>query len=451
MGDFEKDIQRIFEEAAFQPSEQVWEGVEASLKSGKKRSVFVFWQNYGIAAAVVLFLSLGYLLKDPLFFTPSPPTETNEQSATAGVIVDSPNVNGIDDAQITIDSLKPEEKTDRSLAFVGKSPSKDKNDQPGTDSETSVPVLNATYQEVAEPSDDLVVEMIPVRSIHDLVLIDSARLESLDRQAKWMAKNMILKPGGRSYVAIVEEPSSKGIRLSGSLASGSFNPDLSSGASDGLVSIQAEDASFSGMSVRSSVTNEKNEPLNSFSVGAGVSFELGKRWSLRTGLQFSQYQFSNVSNAYSQEDGRFLPIYIPVGFDDETVFFVDDYKLTSKLTSMTVPAVFAYRFLDFNRWGFSAKLGLGVDYLMSYRIKGDLGFLETRKVSFEEQTLFNRVNLNALTGFNVNYELNDQLGLSGGVFFRKYISATEDESSGAGTSPALYGFNISVNYLIKRK
>ena len=449
MGDFEKDLREIFEGAEFQPSEQVWEGIETSLRSGKKRIGFVIWRNYGIAAAVALFLSLGYLFRDQLFDFHTPSVE-REQSLTDEVVTnisDSLGSHKKNNIPMSPDSLKPEKELVERLVVTTEKPPKG---QLRGETSPKASAFSITDHEVGKGQPGNLTAEVQVRDMVHVKLIDSLRWRSLTYQMEWLAKYMIVQPKNRPYVAMKEPSQKRGIRLLSSLASGSFNPDLSVGASGDMVSFMAEGVAIDGMSASAAIVNEENEPLNSFSVGVGVGFELSRRWSLRTGLQFSQYKFSNVSNAYSEEEGSFLPIYIPAGFDNETVFFVDDYKITNTLTSITVPVVFSYRFLDFNRWGFSAKLGLGVDYFVSYQIKGDVGFLDTRKVSFADQTLFNRVNLNALTGFDVNYQLNDQLGLSGGVFFRKYMSNTQDETSGVSTNPALYGFGISVNYLIKR-
>ena len=62
--EFEKNIQNIFEDVELTPSENVWNGVEESLKDGRKKIFGLKWAHFTIAASIITVLGLGYLFSE---------------------------------------------------------------------------------------------------------------------------------------------------------------------------------------------------------------------------------------------------------------------------------------------------------------------------------------------------------------------------------------------------
>ncbi|MBO6761371.1 MAG: hypothetical protein JJ909_10440, partial [Roseivirga sp.] len=89
MDNFESEMKDMFDGVEFQPSERVWAGVEQALGEKKKKGFFFMWQTYGVAAALILFITAGMLYKNGLF-TKQPDalegtkqlTESEEQTST---------------------------------------------------------------------------------------------------------------------------------------------------------------------------------------------------------------------------------------------------------------------------------------------------------------------------------------------------------------------------------
>ena len=278
---------------------------------------------------------------------------------------------------------------------------------------------------------------------------------------RWRNKYLVPSPGFNREKPKFSEKELNGIAFTGSLSGGSFNPNPGNMNAQSDQSLEATRSTFTDQELSKlalggiiaqlddgsvgRISNSQNIRENSFSIGTGLSFDLSERWGLRTGLNFSQLRFSSTSNAFSEEDGKDLPIFISTGFNPESVFLVERYSLTNIIASVSVPVNISYKFLKRNNYNLALSVGIGLDYMISYRIKGDLNILETRKVDLSDNTGLNRVNLNGLTSLEFNYKLNNQFGLTAETFYKRNLT----QSNGVLDHPSFYGFGLSVNYFLK--
>ncbi len=456
MGEFEKDLQDIFEKAEFQPSDKVWAGVEQQIKSKKRIGILVNWQKYGVAAAVALILGVGYLFSDQIFDVKDsvstekelsknekPASENSEPSDKPASDDTEPADQPIEQVQTETDSEKEGAADDNQKLAA---PVKPKSPITST---TLLADSNTEIQERQTPEANDKVETTISDEPLGLELVELSLMGLKERKSvayifQWRSKYLVPAPDFGYKVKPAAKKEQRQMALLGSLAGGSFNPE--SGATVSTEALQGFDPMDATVA---NIANSENQQESSFSVGAGISLPLGDRWNLRTGLHFAQYRFSNMASAYSVEDGKRLPIYIPAGFKDDEVFFVGNYNLTNTLSTISIPASFSFRMAHLGKLDISISAGVGMDYIASYRIKGDLNFLETRKVVFSENQLFNRFNLAGLTGLEFNYKLNEKFGMTAEMFFRKYL-ISGNTTSFDQRSPAFYGLGLSVNYFLRR-
>jgi hypothetical protein len=464
MSNFEDDLKNIFDGAEFAPSDQLWTGIEGALKAKKKKGILLYWQTYGVAAALALIVTFAFLFNNepkdevkpsaaPLTQLKDKPEEQKAQAKPDSVIdmVDkSLDSNDLDKNQASI--VKKEEvldhtKSDRPNLVDQKlmaSTNDDKGIKPELDNE------GITSSELIILNPDLVPEQIKTNQFASIILPQLPASISIIK-ARWEAKHLVEPMMIEIPSALFAEDNFERLMsLNGGIGSSSFNPNASGTSSQFSVAEFRNDAlGLGSSSVQADVSNGDNQQLGSFAVGAGVGFELNPRWSLIMSARYSEYRFANESNAYSTEGQRSLPIYIPAGFNGD-ITLVPTYQLTNSLTSITLPVQTAYKVLDLGRFDLDVKAGLSFDYFLSYKIKGDLPFLSTRKLDFSNSSLFKRFNLGSTGGVGLNYKLNEQWGLSADLFARKYIGALKEEGN-YQSRPFVYGFSFNLRYFLRKE
>jgi|GEM_PF-1078600 len=476
MSNFENDIQNVFEGAEFQPSDRVWAGVEAALTAKKKKGIFFMWQTYGVAAGLALIFTFGFLYNDGFFNngsnmpvkelskveqeeeknenTEDPNNKANQELQESSLDSKTARASKDDEKDETpakvnaesIDALKdPQSINDALQARVNEQQGKKEtggeslnndnrvsNDLTMIDSNVPVDVFSNTVIAKAE--------LKPYRySLASEILLFNAKmsLESM-KKAEILASNITEQ---KSNVFTGQQS------INGSLGNSVLNLS-STGFSNSALSADLRDPNnFNTLSA--SVESGEDQALGAISAGFGFTMDLSKRLSLNLGARYSEFRFRNTSNAYSVEDGRSLPIYAPIGFDASNVFFIGDYNLENTVQSLFLQSTFSYKVLSFGKFDVAVKAGVGVDYFLAYKIKGDLNFLDTRKVNASESDFLNRTNISGVSGLGLNYRLSSQFGISGDISYRRFITRqTGDVNS---TASSVLGFGLSINYFLNRK
>uniref|UniRef100_UPI0040480AED outer membrane beta-barrel protein n=1 Tax=Roseivirga sp. TaxID=1964215 RepID=UPI0040480AED len=463
MSNFEDDLKNMFDGAEFAPSDQLWTGIEGGLKAKKKNVILLYWQTYGVAAALVLIITFTVLFNQepkngvepsaaPLTELKDKPEEKKAQIKADSVIntVDkSLTSNDLDKKQSSI--VKREEVLDHTKSdtpnLVDQKLMASTNDDKGIKPEFDNESITSSELIILKPN--LMSEQIEATQFASIIL-PQLPLSITIIKARWEAKHlvepmMIETPA----VLLTENNFERLLSLNGGIGSSSFNPNASGTSSQFSVAEFSNYALDPGISsVRADITNGDNRQLGSFAVGAGVGLELNPRWSLVMFARYAEYRFANESNAISVEGQRRFPIYIPAGFDGH-VGLVPIYQLTNSLTSITIPVEAAYKVLDLGSFDLDVKGGVSLDYFISYKIEGDLPFLSTRKLDFSNSSLFKRFNIGPTGGLGLNYELNPQWGLSADLFGRKYIGGLKEEGN-YQSRPFIYGFSFNLRYFLRK-
>lgn len=473
MGDFEKDLQNAFEGAEFTPSPQVWDGVKAGLAPKKKAGVFYMWQTYGVAAAILFLFTMGFLFRDELLGTGGTDVPGTELANTSENDPEKSSTSSAADKTAktdpaSVDSLKNDTQSIPSL-IKNKQPqardtrtvnieelNKDKRNEGQATLPTALKVAN---QQSAGFEEQLLDQLqaandLPIDEAYDFDVLTLRDLqESIAAlRLRWELKNMVA-PMEIDTTNIIDTPETlmaSRTSLSGSFGGGNFNPNSGSNDELALQENIVSDPLAGDFSVRSS-TEESEEQLGSISIGAGIGFEIGKKWILKTGLRYSQYRYASTSNAYSVEDGQPQPVFNNRFLSASQVRYAGDYELTNTIHSISIPLQMGYKLVDGNRFGVLLNAGLGADYFVRYTVKGELNFLETTKVDLDESQFPSRLNVNVLTGLELNYKLNEKFALSGELFFRQYIPSLGETDGISTATPSFLGFGLGLNYFLKRK
>lgn len=434
MSDFENSLKEIFDDAELKPSDKVWAGVSADIQPKKKKGLFFYWQTYGVAAGLALLLALGFLLSEGERTVENNPqaNKDNKESVVgknSGEKQDSiSNKNGNN-----TDRPVQKEVTITGLKFLANA-EEDSRKQELNDSKNSA-YTERTEVDLNRNADQLISFTnpslnAPQQSIHILKSI---------WEMKYMVAKMDLPQYDKGDLSV---PAQKGVLLNGGLSAANFNPNFSSNSN----ALSINDLNQNDV-VINSISNSDNRELSSISFGGGLTMALNNRWGINTGVRYSEYKFGNESNAYSVENGISLPIYLPTGFSGE-VKFVDVYQMTNTLRSIGIPIQGTFKVISLNKFNVEMRAGLSVDYFIDYSIRGELPFLQERKVDFKQSDLFNRFNLAGISGLAFNYKLSDQWGIAAEAYYRQFLSP--DQGDGERSSPSVLGFGFNLNYLIQR-
>jgi hypothetical protein len=479
--------------AEFAPSPKVWEGVQAGLAPKKKVGLFFMWQTYGVAAAIIFLFTMGFLLRDELFTPGGGPTSTTELASDSDLDdkTDQEDKKTLKENKGTRKNEKGSQQDDVDSS-IPKDLQQDTGLQAGNEIDQSSKTIhnnklqagnntgrNSQAKEGGNVSSSdrsgenpgaLIKEGAAFsRSVADQLQVNAEVLTDAEfaiyladpqnyRESiagirlRWELKNLVapmdidsslfVKKGLANIVA-------SNTSLNGNLGSGSFNPNGSGigGGTAAVENLSAEDPEAGQFDV----ANGEERQLGSLSIGAGIGIELNRRWLLRLGLRYNQYRYANTSNAYFQQNGTAQPLSLNANFDASTVRFVGEYELTNTIHSISVPVQFGYKLLDRSRFDIVLNAGIGIDYFVSYIIQGDLNFLERRSIDLGESDFLNRFNANVLTGFELNYKLNDKFGISGEAFFRQYIPSLSQTDGVSQATPSFLGFGLGVNYFLRKK
>ncbi|MFY0592294.1 hypothetical protein [Roseivirga sp.] len=484
MSSFENDMKDVFDDVEFQPSEKVWAGIASAITPKKKKGIFFMWQTYGVAAGLILATTFGFLLSDGFFsdksesaqkeFTADNEKLKKENNELNTLKNDSTNrENNLDKDFTAANSLKAggdstykvsssDADNKRNLSGV-KDPLQnstlvasvvDKSQEANNEkvkskidlirnknlitkeAEASRIVVSAEEKggDVKNPELDVLV------ASPEPILLQASTEKTLNTDSIINSNAAALEV--QSVLAVNRERS-----LSGSFGNNVLNISSGLGSSDIAGTAELRDANTATF-LNATVDNTEGEALGAISAGIGASFDVSKRLIMNLGLRYSEFKFRNSSNAYSVEDGASLPIYIPFGFNSENVFFIGDYNIENTIQSLFIQSTLGYKIATLGKFDFSFQLGVGIDYFLAYKVKGDLNFLETRKANPSESELLNRTNFSGVSGFSVNYRLNPKLGLSADFNYRQFFL---NGGLAASSPSSAFGFGLSINYFLNKK
>ncbi|WP_305983148.1 hypothetical protein [Roseivirga thermotolerans] len=436
MGSFENDLKDMFDGVEFQPSEQVWAGVEKALQQKKKRGIFFMWQTYGVAAAIALFAIAGFIYnqgESPVVNAETPKELSQKEDISAK---NEPQKNDLNSGAGT--GLAADLKTSLPKA----------QDTENSDSRAEVAARNRERL-VADYSNLTEVESVPKEEQFFLPEVLMAtpkayRASLATTRALWMKDlGVSTRPLSELIAGVEIEPENYARQqiLSGHVGNNSLNIESESSH---LAAFNIEDANVA--SLRSDVINSSERAIGAISAGFGLSYDLSEKLALGALVRYSQFKVSSTSNAYSVENGKSLPIYLPLGYDPDNVNFTGNYNLTNTLQGISVLPTLSYKVVQWNGFDVSLLAGVGVDYFFDYKVKGDLNFLSVRKADLSRADFISEWNLSGMAGLGLNYRINEQFGVGADVHYRYFVPVSPQDRQAS-----VFGFGLGINYYLNRK
>ncbi len=225
------------------------------------------------------------------------------------------------------------------------------------------------------------------------------------------------------------------------ISSGIFDPNISYGQRSSLFNVdrfsgnKVAYSSYSPSAINSSsMAYPTYNPDISYSYGAKIGFELGKRWLIQTGINYMFASGSAAVNTYLvSQNGNKKFAYQVVGASTLNSYHQaslysssSDIQLNSNFEFITIPVTAGYILYDhIVRWTVDA--GVSPEILLKTTIVDEGNFLNTLNLNPGENSPFKPVYFNGLVGTSVNL-----------VFLKNYQF---------NLSPA---YNFGIDYLTKK-
>lgn len=452
MSNFENELKGVFEGAEFSPSDELWSGIEAGLVKKRKKGIFFYWQTYGIAATIVFFVTLGFIYKGE--FSPEnlpPKKEVTGLVKEVEKTKEALGVYSIQDQKAIeskeIDKLFTEAKSTNSSVFdqnANQAEASSKVFSLDSDQQSHIPTYSLNEISITNTSE-------PYKALNSVSLITTLPKMPISisiLKARWEAKNLLVLMPIETQLDEENEVVKGFLAINGGLGSGNFDPNTSGNALQANAQLLSENGG-SPSTATNTVSNGQNLQTGAVTFGIGIDAFLSSKWSWNLGLSYSEYRFENSTNAYANESGKLLPVYLPTGYQGDLIF-VPNYRITNNIISLALPIQLTYKLVELGDFDLDVSAGLSMDYFISNKVKGELSILEVRKVDFSQSNLFNRFNLGGLAGIGVSYKLNDQWGVNANIFARQYLKGMNDRT-GYTSSPTIYGFGLNLRYFIRKE
>lgn len=461
----DKNIDRLFQEKLkdfeFVPSPLVWENIEQKLNKKKKRRILPFWFFGGVAASIIIGISL--LTKSNL--EPKIKKNKNTNVVENTKTIDTTN----NEKEKLINNTPIIEIADSQEYNTRKTPKKLIKKQENK-IETTVSVVNKNTENETEETEQKVAmtkktliktdERFNDSQINKKINRDDKKIaitkNSVDEQTKEKTqkkrkenKNLLEEPFKDEEVEVAENKK--------------LNSRWKLQPTFGILTSKSYGK---GSPIDSKFNNNTISGKNTQSYGLKVSYQINKKWTLQSGLHLQELEFntqnivvssgvlsvSSSSNIIKNNDDELFyntpdetsntsPINKNNGIYIDNEISTDNGILNQKYGYLELPIEIKYSFLQKNKFDFSTVTGFSSLILAKNQIA-----LENRGNSkvFGEATNLNPINFSINLGLDLNYSLNKKLNLNISPMFKTPLNTFSENSN--GFKPYYIGIYTGIRY-----
>ena len=463
---FDRDFRNKFRDAKFEPTTNVWEGVEASLlkaENAKIKRKAVFYRNVAAAVLLLAFISLYFNFSD----------QWMPQANDFGVAVDIEQGNSFNNEAFNQSLNKPIIVSNDVLG-AKELKSLPVNENEGLASEISNKVKSNALSGKSSP--------VALAELNESYLAAEPRqgvaLASLDRLQAAPPYDIAFGEVNRevkevSYFEVKsyeqKEEKSDNAAFSNFIAdvsfgSGSFNPNATrsnvNSPTNPLVFSNASD-----ISSRSTVDQKTQEELIdelssapmrsnlSVTYGLNFGFQLYDRFQVKSGLQYGKYRSTSESGVVIRDPNtnELYPYHaasnIAASNNDMKIGGVTaPYNLYNDFEILSVPVLLSYKLFDW-KLNVSMVAGSTVDFLLSNKITGASDQLNALAFDKDSNAGYNNVFASGIVGLELTYQIGEHYGLSLTPQYKRTFTDVTRSDASFNSRPAFASVNMSFQYL----
>lgn len=412
MSDQNKHIDRIFQESfkdfETQPSHEVWNNIEAQIKTKKKRILPLWFKTAGVAASLLLAFSLGYLLQ---------PNPTNASTSVT-------NLND-DDANIEIQT-QPNTQFEKANQLLNQL-----IEQTAFMTKTGVGFTSSVASNTASTQNNQLQNEMASNKPASFVLVDAASKEDNNQSESSLSAvlndslqhnfNLNEQTSAENEITSVEKSAEKKHQFD-DLFDDNEITEVSTSSNKWFLKPVLSPIFNSGNNASSAlgaeVADNQSSGDVSFSYGMQIGFQLNNKWSIRTGI-------NQVNTSYTTQDVIYAPAasaLMPEGSNSAYGLFGEEYYATSistlearivtqegslsqQMNYIEIPLEIEYAILE-GKFGISLTGGASTFLLTDNGLT--MNTLQGRLQVGEAQNL-SQTSFSTNVGVGINYKINQKL------------------------------------------
>jgi len=476
---FNRVLKEKFKSAGYEPSGNVWEGIESALlkqENGRMQKKTVWYRNIAAAVLAIALISLYFNVKNNELLSFSDAADSIEQIDLAandfqfntGRLGNLRQPGIVSDAQKNTTNLQNtgiQQRTKREAVKLYR------NDIPFAvaDGESNLMAQQkntggiAANERFATSTDNNNVTTT-------LNTLDKRGMRYLAVNDDWDLENIAVDKV--SYFAISELTSSNkrepiNFQANLNFGSGSFNPNanitsapiqstVSTLNSPGTVGRTTNFTSKEIPEERQIAQDLSSAPMRSnisVTYGANVGVNLGRRWILKSGLQYGNFRSSSESSTVVRDinSDEYFPYHgassTVEASDGKVLDVTSSYNINNNFEILSVPLFVTYKLLD-SKFGIGLVAGATADFLLENTVSGESDQLSA--LSFDSRTdkkSYRNSFASGTLGVEFSYMLNKNYGLTLTPLYKKALTDVTTDAANFSSLPAFASLNLSFQYI----
>lgn len=268
----------------------------------------------------------------------------------------------------------------------------------------------------------------------------------------------------RTYLAKSKSKNREKFWAGVDVGSGSFDPNFQGGDTNLQSSLAVQSNAFASASLKDNSVRADSPPVredmtSGTTVGLGVNFgfELGDRWYVQSGVQYSRASATNSTNVVVETRQSVNPIAASAQFNrvsqiqdllnaEEVVSFeYKDVNLDNQFQFASIPLVAGYKIID-QRINLSINAGVASNIYLGNKITDPGNTVAEVTIGPGESSPYRQVNFMGITGVQVGYEIMNRFDVIVQPNYRHALNPLTKADADFTTNPSGFGLQTGMRY-----
>ncbi|QOD59921.1 hypothetical protein H9I45_11240 [Polaribacter haliotis] len=438
-----KNIDRLFQERLKNleatPNKRVWNTIESKLTKKKRRVLPFWWFSGGIAALFILGLFLF------------PFSENNNSLDDKNVIITNTTIDKVEENTKNIDSVILNKRIKNEVLIADEKPFENNTILKKKKKSNSEKILISNNRDVKNEK-KLVSQKNAMKKVfianntseENLVEKSSKEKISNTKDSTFVDETKLnqLQPK-KDFLATIKKDEKEETK---SAKKWSVSPTFAVLNSNSFTNSSSLDANLA--------SSTKGE--NSYAYGVKIAYEINSKWTIQTGVQLQEMQYSNNQIAVISSRSKMSNISFDNGnsvslqntsndrFDASITTFSSVVTFNGNLTQnfgyVEIPIEIKYNLLESKKFETQIVAGFSSLFLR----KNEIILENNNFINSGEATNLNNLNFSGNLGFDINYNFNKNWSFYVNPMFKAQLNTFSENAN--GFSPFNMGIYTGLNY-----